>query len=358
LFGGVGEVEVATGIGTGLMGVGAGFSWTGVGLILLAVGAVIVAGVAIYKADEYYSQKYPELNKPLPSYAPFGYKISMGIALDIINLASSSGLDSKKPEENTGTFIGKLMARCDVFPFPLNYVCKIGAIPLLIGVIYNTLGLNKMGITPDKIIDSIWNVPNNFMSWLNSLGSNDIKTNSYGDYTMNNTSFNLTFNNTSSATWRSRLMMISPGIVSGAMNAAGNFAGWASGKINEAKAATSSLVNGFKAAAKDAYNRVVQPALDRFNSERVEFQKKGLVKYAQSKYVQAKSYVKEKAYYVKKVYDTHLKPIAQKYIKPATHKILDPVWNHPATQWVVKNVPGVKTITNGLGWIGNKLGIW
>ncbi|MBI5679838.1 MAG: hypothetical protein HZC47_02950 [Methanobacterium sp.] len=63
-------------------------------------------------------------------------------------------------------------------------------------------------------------------------------------------------------------------------------------------------------------------------------------------------------YKAKNVYDRHFKPLAQKYIAPVAHKIFDPVWNHPATQWAVKNVPGVKTVTNGLVWIGNKLGIW
>ncbi|WP_431062768.1 right-handed parallel beta-helix repeat-containing protein [Methanobacterium sp.] len=189
---------------------------------------------------------------------------------------------------------------------------------------------------------------NNIMNRVNTTFS------SSGSYTMNNTSFNFKFNNTTNATWNSRLMMIN---VPGIMNAAGNFAGWVSGKVNEAKAATSGLVDSFKAAAKDAYSKVVQPALDRFNSERAEFQKKGLVNYAQSKYIQVKSYVKEKAYQVKNVYDKHFKPLAQKYIAPAAHKLLDPIVQSKTFK-AIRNLPGIKQVADGASWFARGLGIW
>jgi hypothetical protein len=59
-----------------------------------------------------------------------------------------------------------------------------------------------------------------------------------------------------------------------------------------------------------------------------------------------------------KYYNNNVKPLAQKYVKPATHYVLDPVWNHPVTKWVVNKVPGAKKVTNFLGKVGNALGIW
>ncbi|MBI5680407.1 MAG: hypothetical protein HZC47_05910 [Methanobacterium sp.] len=152
-------------------------------------------------------------------------------------------------------------------------------------------------------------------------------------------------------------MINTPGIISGAITATGNAVAWAGNKINEAKIVMNNFVDSFKASAKSIYNKTLKPALDRFNSERAEFQKKGLVKYVGYKYAQAKTFVKEKVYQVKNVYDRHFKPLAQKYIAPAAHKLLDPIVQSKTFK-AIRNLPGIKQVADGVSWFARGLGIW
>ncbi|MBI5679272.1 MAG: hypothetical protein HZC47_00005, partial [Methanobacterium sp.] len=98
------------------------------------------------------------------------------------------------------------------------------------------------------------------------------------------------------------------------------------------------------------YNNYIKPLADKFKQERTEYQKKGVVKYLGDKYTQTKTFVKETAPKIVKYYNKTVKPWMEKNVKPAMHKRLDPVWSHPATQWLVKNVPGAKHVTDRLGW--------
>ncbi|WP_431062225.1 right-handed parallel beta-helix repeat-containing protein [Methanobacterium sp.] len=116
-------------------------------------------------------------------------------------------------------------------------------------------------------------------------------------------------------------------------------------------------IDSFKAAAKDAYNRTVQPALDRFNSERAEYQKKGLVKYVQSKYNQTKTYVKETTTKAVKYYNHNVRPWMEQNVKPVAHKYLDPIVQSKTFK-TIRNLPGIKQAADGVSWFARGLGIW
>ncbi|MBI5679836.1 MAG: hypothetical protein HZC47_02940 [Methanobacterium sp.] len=294
LFGGVygqegGIIPTIEGIVTFLTGAGVATLPEGVGVGILAIAGIIAGGVAIYKANEYYSQKYPELNKPLPSNVHIGTQIGMkigaGIAFDI-----GYWLDDPK---------------------------------------------TRYDLTQQDIYDSMW------QNGLNTISASNDPPKGWGEIVAR------LIEETKNAPLYQKI--IAGGIIGMGLNM---FAYPIYAPL------ISPVINTIQSAREKINKNLIQPALDRFNQERAELVQKGAVKYAQTKYTQAKTYVKEKAYYVKKVYDTHVKPLVQKYVKPSVHRILDPVWNHPATQWAVKNVPGFKRATDGLGWFGNKIGIW
>ena len=126
------------------------------------------------------------------------------------------------------------------------------------------------------------------------------------------------------------------------------------GVVEGAKSAIKSVIKS----AKSVYNNALKPILNKVNKEIKEYQQKGLLKYAEHKIQQGKAAFRKYLPKAVNYYNNHVKPVIQKYGKPVTHKILDPVWNHPVTQWVVNNVPGARKAANFLGKVGNRIGIW
>ena len=87
------------------------------------------------------------------------------------------------------------------------------------------------------------------------------------------------------------------------------------------------------------------------------FSSKGPGEYFVDKIKQGVTWFNEKAYRAANYYGNNIKPLVAKYIQPVVHKFIDPVINHPIYK-AVNSHPIVNKITSGLGWIGNKLGIW
>lgn len=244
-------------------------------------------------------------------------------------------------DKNVGSIIGESLVRCDEFSFPLNYVCKTGAVSLLPGALLASLV--KLGVTTDKIIDSIFNIPNqinNFWKWF-ANPNNNLKI--PGDYTINdsmNISDHFKLNNTPKITSsNSSLMMINiPGAINWAMNA-------------------SNSIDNFKTTAKNAYDNALKPVLDRFNKEKQEFQQKELKEYVKSKVQQAKIYVNEKVKQVKSFYDKNLKHITKKYIVPVAHKYVDPIVKTKTYQ-TIRKLPVIKQAVDVISWAAKGLGLW
>jgi len=235
-------VGTLTELGLTLTGMGAATSETGVGLIPLAIGLLILAGVGLYNANEYYSKKYPELNKIPPLT-----KIGMGVGLDVGNWLAhrkqDNPYDKQKelnkmsqgdPIANAGTFIGKLWPYCDKYSFPYNYLCKAGTISLLPGVLLG--GLIKSGFTTDNIVDLIFNGPSRLWNWLTSHQWKDYKP--YGTYTINDTK-NMTFKTRPTIGPRT-LMINTPGAIYRILNNA-NLGGWINNGVKNIKNAVKTV---------------------------------------------------------------------------------------------------------------------
>ncbi len=252
-------------------------------------------------------------------------------------------VDLADPNATEGKALGEGWMRCDGFSFPYNYLCKTGIISAAPVIILVSWGLKEIGLTTDKIIDSIFNIPNqinNFWKWFANPNDN-IKI--PGDYTINdsmNISDHFKLNNAPKiSSSNSSLMMINiPGAINWAMNA-------------------SNFIDNFKIATKNAYDNAVKPVLDRFNKEKQEFQQKELKEYAKSKVQQAKTYVNEKVKRVKSFYDKNLKPISKNYIAPVAHKYLDPIVKSKTYQ-TIRNLPVIKQAVDMISWAAKGLGLW
>lgn len=213
--------------------------------------------------------------------------------------------------KNFGTFAGKLWIKCDELPIPLNYGCK-GSTLLIAGTAILSATLLKLGFTLDKIIDSVFNIPNKISEWMNE-GSNNTSNSS--------NLFNITFNNTSKITTsNSGLMMVSiPGLINRDISAE-----------NAVKTAASTMVSAIKTGVEKAVTAVKQVAIKVVNTAKKIVNKTVTV---------AKKAVKTVKEVVKKV---------SKTVKKAVKKTVKTVKKVVNT---VKNV-----VSSGWNWLKGKIG--